>query len=462
MTQIPKDVPVVLRQNIFTDNSPDTFYAWGGFVDKEPSPEEVFKFKADGRGGGSWSTDGIGPRLTRYHGGACVSAPRSGFCLGGIEEPTTSDFKHGDFVSGFLQVNYTSPERVWIQHANAPYSEFGTVYGGTAHHVPSFRPDGLVVIFGGNHLDPDIDQTPNRDMDKLWFMDPATPDQWHVQQITGGPPARRRWPCVVGAQGRNHTYEIFMFGGNDDNQAFDDVWILSLPGFFWMEAKYNGNSPRAQMSCVVAGQRQMIVVGGVSRKGLYENDTFPQGLGIFDLTELEWKDNFNPAAAAYDSPPSVKSWYYDGQYDPGVERFLNLSHSPSPADNSLSPGAMGGAVGGSILGAALIGLVVFLLMRRRQKKKKQALRSGGEAENAARKPSGSSWAPTSTTFKPSELRPGISEVGGRVPSYTTAELPAEHGTSEVGGRVPSYIAAELHINHTPIELDAQEPRSRAA
>ncbi|KAK1838545.1 kelch repeat protein [Colletotrichum chrysophilum] len=168
-------------------------------------------------------------------------------------------------VSGFLQVDYTSPERVWTQHPDAPYSDLGTVYAGSAHHVPSFRPDGLVVILGGNELEPETRQSQNRNMDMLWFMDPTAPDQWHSQKTTNAPPARRRWPCVVGAQGRNNTYEIFIFGGNtDDGQTFGDIWILSLPGFFWTVAQHDSNIKRTLMSCVVAGQRQMIVVGGLN------------------------------------------------------------------------------------------------------------------------------------------------------------------------------------------------------
>lgn len=61
----------------------------------------------------------------------------------------------------------------------------------------------------------------------------------------------------------------------------------------------------------------MIVVGGMETiAGSPEHDNtkdiFPQGLGIFDLTRLAWKDEYDAAAADYDSPDIVKSWYDEG------------------------------------------------------------------------------------------------------------------------------------------------------
>ncbi|EFQ25663.1 kelch repeat protein [Colletotrichum graminicola M1.001] len=437
MREIQKDVPVILRQAILADNSSQTFSTWGGYVRGDLPPERVFKFEADGNGGGSWS-NATEPQLMRSHGGAFVSTPGSGFYFGGLEEDTDT-IKKGDYVPGFLQVNYTFQEAVWTQRPNAPYSQLGSINGGSAHHVPAFRLNGLVVILGGIELG--NWEHEDRSMDTIWFMDPAAPDQWHSQKTPAPFPRPRRWQCVVGAQRRNNTYEIFIFGGNND-VVLDEVWVLSLPGFFW--TKYDGKIPCSFMSGVVAGQCQMIVVGGLKSKGNAAGSSLPQGLGIFNLTTLEWKGDFDPGAAAYDSPDSVKSWYNDGQvpaccsqpptstpyeqktrnlahvkYHPGVEEFLNLPHSP--ADNSLSPGEMGGAVGGGVLGAVLIGVAVFLLLRRR--KKKQVRRSGTETGYSALKPSGSSWPPTSTTPK-------------------RFELPEGHGTSEVGGRLPSYATVE--------------------
>lgn len=102
-----------------------------------------------------------------------------------------------------------------------------------------------------------------------------------------------------------------MFGGKDDHEFFDDVSILSLPGFVWKSANARAKdwTGRAFMSCVRAGNRQMIVVGGDSGRA---KDTFPKGLGVFDMTDLTWKDSYDAGAAEYDSPQVIKSWYDEG------------------------------------------------------------------------------------------------------------------------------------------------------
>lgn len=72
------------------------------------------------------------------------------------------------------------------------------------------------------------------------------------------------------------------------------------------------------MGCAVGGQRQMITVGGINRsvgqsvKFFANKDPFPQGIGIFDMTELKWTDNYNPSAAAYQTPDAVQAWYDEG------------------------------------------------------------------------------------------------------------------------------------------------------
>jgi hypothetical protein len=41
-------------------------------------------------------------------------------------------------------------------------------------------------------------------------------------------------------------------------------------------------------------------------------DPFVQGLGVFDLTAMNWSPGYNASAAAYESPQVVKDWYGQG------------------------------------------------------------------------------------------------------------------------------------------------------
>ena len=38
-------------------------------------------------------------------------------------------------------------------------------------------------------------------------------------------------------------------------------------------------------------------------------DPWPQGLGVFDITDLEWKDRYDASAGPYQTPEMVKQYY---------------------------------------------------------------------------------------------------------------------------------------------------------
>ena len=40
-----------------------------------------------------------------------------------------------------------------------------------------------------------------------------------------------------------------------------------------------------------------------------DEDPFPQGLGIFDMTALKWKGSYDDKAAEYHSPEPVQVFY---------------------------------------------------------------------------------------------------------------------------------------------------------
>jgi hypothetical protein len=62
----------------------------------------------------------------------------------------------------------------------------------------------------------------------------------------------------------------------------------------------------------------MIVVGGVTANtadSQLKKDPRKQGLGVFDLTELEWKSSYDASAAAYQTPNVIKQYISaNGQY----------------------------------------------------------------------------------------------------------------------------------------------------
>lgn len=72
---------------------------------------------------------------------------------------------------------------------------------------------------------------------------------------------------------------------------------------------------RLAHACVVvgSGKRQMLSSGGVSDETSWRStDEWDNGLGILDLTELEWRSSFSEDEMEYESPEAVKEWYNKG------------------------------------------------------------------------------------------------------------------------------------------------------
>lgn len=101
---------------------------------------------------------------------------------------------------------------------------------------------------------------------RLSIFEPVS-KQWQTQLVTGNPPECTESQCVVGVQGDNGTYEIFMYGGQvpyDMERTVDlgAVWVLSLPAFHWERQPDPLRFGRFMHSCQVIG-RQMISTGGI-------------------------------------------------------------------------------------------------------------------------------------------------------------------------------------------------------
>lgn len=88
--------------------------------------------------------------------------------------------------------------------------------------------------------------------------------------------------------------------------AFDDVYVLTIPGFTWFKAPHGSGAPRVLHICEIIGNRQLVTVGGVDPAGqknrvlgtVYQvPDPLAQGIGIFDMSAMEWMPSCNATAA---------------------------------------------------------------------------------------------------------------------------------------------------------------------
>ena len=99
------------------------------------------------------------------------------------------------------------------------------------------------------------------------------------------------------------------------NTALDEIFVLSLPGFVWIKANYTATNPRINHACNVVANRQMIVTGGLNPASsnqselVQRRDVWSQGIGVFDLSTMQWKDRYDANAEPYTTPNVVKDCY---------------------------------------------------------------------------------------------------------------------------------------------------------
>lgn len=109
-----------------------------------------------------------------------------------------------------------------------------------------------------------------------------------------------------------------------DAVQYDTINILTLPAFHWISVPYNPQNPRHTHTCNAVGGSQIITIGGVDSNShiqygtveeLVEStynssaDPFSQGLAIFDMTTLQFVDQYTSGAKDYEQSDPVKQFY---------------------------------------------------------------------------------------------------------------------------------------------------------
>ena len=190
----------------------------------------------------------------------------------------------------------------------------------------------------------------------------------------------------------------------------------------------------------------MVVVGGQNPNvpGLVP-DIWPQGLGIFDLSAMEWKSQYDASAPAYVTPDVVKTWYkQNGRYpaswdDPVVKSwFIDASTNPStntstnatPSSSShSSTGAIVGGVVGGVGGLLLVGALVWFVIRRRRRRPQTAVMEKemqpGEEFNKPELDASGNRVPPYSDLPPTEL-----SVTGK--THPPTELPTSRRPEAMG------------------------------
>ncbi|EJT74120.1 hypothetical protein GGTG_07968 [Gaeumannomyces tritici R3-111a-1] len=399
-------VPKLVKTGFWPDPRTKSFYQWAGSMvyNAIPPPNQLWRFAADGAGRGSWAEvavpDAVGfGALVKP--AACASAwgaDRVGYCVSGwLDKATDTTGSRRIGIPGMVTLDM---ETTTFKNVSTDgLKDRGIAIESHAQSVP-FGPransSGLLALFGGMDYD-----SPQFSFSNLSIYDPEQ-GRWHWQTTTGSRPTGRERFCHVGAAGDNGTYEIFLYGGiqADPKTTWDDVHILSLPGFVFFKAPESAlSSSRCDHACAADG-RQMISVGGAAcsvgfPKSLTEPDPWRQALGVYDMTDLEWKAGFDGTRPAYRTPQVVKDWYAQGGQravswsSDAMQRLFSPEtrpdsppgtplNTPGSADgqatpaSGLSAGATAGIAVGAVAGALIIaGLLAFAFLRRRRRRRRR-------------------------------------------------------------------------------------------
>ncbi|KAH6674239.1 hypothetical protein B0J14DRAFT_653545 [Halenospora varia] len=231
---------------------------------------------------GFWSqtevSDPTFSKLLRRSGASGAMIGETGHYIGGRIHIGTDPLvtEAGNFPQVGV-VPFNSSSDTWDNQSSVGLNRYGTILNSKVITIPAFGPDGrgLLVVLGGQ--DPGID-----------------------------------------SHGSN---TLFVYGGINtySNKDYANVYILTIPGFAWFQAPGGFRTPRFLHTCEVIGRRQLITIGGLDDSGngwifsdfpdLYQvPDPLTQGIGIFDMTAMEWMSSCNANAAAYESPKVVKEW----------------------------------------------------------------------------------------------------------------------------------------------------------
>ena len=234
-----------------------------------------------------------------------------------------------------------------------------------------------------------------RSMDEITGFD-VYDQKWYHQTATGDVPASRVSFCISGAQEtETGLYEIFVFGGTTgydfglSNVDSHQVYILTLPAFRWIRAANSSTASRAAQHCLAIGNRHMLSIGGYdptvpNRSAVV--DPWPYGLGIFDMTALQWADKYDAAAMPYVQSDQVKTYYSEGSKypsswnDPSLKAIFTNSTNTSAttpkigaqtkhAAHQSSAKVIAGGVVGGIGGLTVLLVAAWLCFKRKYTRK---------------------------------------------------------------------------------------------
>ena len=392
-----------------------------------------------------YSLEELPPDVSRYvSGGAAVSAPSEnlGFYFGGLraasfgpiyQSPSRANASlNADVDSRTLikldMTSATGATEKWTNETLPP-----TVPGRASAElvwVP-ISDKGILVAIGGvtSPYYASINQTNSAAVNALskeqsvkFLSNVSVYDiaskTWYEQETSNAPTTPLAQGCTVLASSDDgSTHNIYWYGGFDGlhpMQPFsDEVWVLSLPTFTWVQLPSGKAShARAGHRCFKPYPDQMIVIGGYSALTGQQPECVEDGIiQIFNLRSATWINEYNPTVhEPYTVPPVVANAIGTRRvptagFAPGLTTVMgtkydnnkiknyfpynlapveNTTHpllpSPTVKPSSKTPSYLAPVLG-VVLGLFFVTLVILGILLWRRRRYLQSVRNGTQSES---------------------------------------------------------------------------------
>ncbi|KAL9611615.1 MAG: hypothetical protein Q9167_003730 [Letrouitia subvulpina] len=389
-------------------------------------------------------------------------------------------FVAGDEPGGMVIFNSSNPIRPsWenVTDGSTPY------FFGAATQYVRFGDAGVLVSVCGLVAQPSNDYVAEkRETNSVQVYDIAAREWFTVYATGAAPPLRSRGCSALNAAPDDSSFQMILYGGWDEKNVLDDVWVLTMPAFHWIKVNTTSlkasSMPRMDHFCGTNHDRQMLVIGG--KNGLDLKTPLPcsnnySAIRMLDTTTFQWQTHYPLQDTTYKVPQLVidviggdsngnarpASFFSEtlGQhtalfnktipkYDPdnppkkAVETSLFVTPSATNSVNpsslpSLSSGAIAGVAVGSAIGAALLsGVIWFFLLPLLRSRQKARANTSYQEQQQWQKPE----LPPDTQDGPIQIH-GTYEIGGE----TSGNLdPSEIDTARERLEAPDDAAMQRH------------------
>ncbi|KAH8689001.1 hypothetical protein BGW36DRAFT_402059 [Talaromyces proteolyticus] len=331
---------------------------------------------------------------------------------------------------GMIRFDASDPNNLsWTNETlgNGSYgADVPNLDSGTMVYVPAGK-EGMLISFGGSNVAEGINPAWGWPYDSDWYTiyvyDIAS-HTWWQQLASGNAPSHTGSFCAaVTTSPDNDAFHITTYGGwsLNNGRSYEDVHILSLPSFTWINATLLSNKSNKEEQvnstigrdsitggCQTYRGAQMIVLGGDIRAGAYRltngacNDVFSP-VRVLDLSTYVWQTELNNSAS-YEVPAVIYNAIGGGATggatstapaagfaDPTLASLIQLrvtsatstsiptssvpTPTPTPTLNpsgvaseshssSVNAGAIVGGVVGGVIGLGLVAAFVWFLFKR--------------------------------------------------------------------------------------------------